>query len=144
VPQTQRAAPTHAPWQGQDPAGDDLSVLRQLNDNYVQAFRASDVAWYDAHLADDYVVIYGNGAFHDRGSALQDFAQPYFETHLKSFPVGKVRIRRFDDVALIHAENAYELKDGRHGINRYTDIWVKQGGKWRCVAAHITVHQPPA
>ena len=60
---------------------------------------------------------------------------------MKSFPVDKVTIRRFDDVALIHAENAYELKDGRKGVSRYTDIWHKQNGRWRCIAAHITVHK---
>ncbi len=143
VPQNLGTAPTHAPWQGKDPSGDDLSVLRQLNEHYVRAFRESDVAWYDAHLADDYVAVYGNGAFHDRASALSDFAKPTFREHLKSFPVDRVRIRRFDDVALIHAENAFEFKDGRRAISRYTDIWVKQNGQWRCVAAHITAHQPP-
>lgn len=133
--------PVHAPWQGQDPTGDDLSVLRTLNENYVQAFRAADVAWYDAHLAPDYVVVYGDGSFHDRAAALADFAQPNFATYIKSFPVDAVSIRRYGDVALIHAENDYELKDGRTGVNRYTDIWLKQDGIWRCVAAHITVHK---
>lgn len=133
--------PAHAPWQGRDPTGDDLSVLRTLNESYVQAFRAADVAWYDAHLASDYVVVYGDGSFHDRAAALADFAQPYFATHMKSFPVDIVSIRRYGDVALIHAENDYELKDGRTGVNRYTDIWLKQDGKWRCISAHITVHR---
>jgi hypothetical protein len=60
-------------------------------------------------------------------------------------PVGHVlRIRCFDDVAIIHAENDYELKDGRTGISRYTDIWVKQiDDAWKCVAAHITVFRAP-
>lgn len=136
------AVPAHAPWQGRDPTGDDLSVLRTLNENYVQAFRAADVAWYDAHLAPDYVVVYGDGSFHDRAAALGDFAQPYFATHIRSFPVDAIRIRRYGDVALIHAENDYVLKDGRTGVNRYTDIWRKQDGTWRCIAAHITVHKP--
>ena len=136
------AAPAHAPWQGQDPTGDDLEVLRTLNEHYVQAFRAADVAWYDAHLAPDYVVVYGDGSLHDRGAALADFAQPYFATHLKSFPVDDVSIRRYGDVALIRAENAYELKDGRKGVNRYTDLWLKQDGRWLCIAAHITAHKP--
>ena len=137
------AAPAHAPWQGEQPRGDDLTVLRALNEQYVQAFRDADVAWYDAHLAPDYVVVSGDGSYHDRGAALADFAHPYFAEGIHSFPLDKVRIRRFGDVALIHAENAYELKDGRKGVNRYTDIWFKQDGTWRCVAAHITVHQPP-
>jgi ketosteroid isomerase-like protein len=49
----------------------------------------------------------------------------------------QVRIRRYGDVALIHAENVAELKDGRQVTSRYTDIWYKQDGRWLCIAAHI-------
>ena len=133
-----------APWQGTDPQGDDLAVLAELNAQYVQAFRTADVDWYDAHLAPDYSVVSGDGSRLDRAAALADFAMPHFAQHIADFPLDKVRIRRFGDVALIHAENAYTLKDGRKGVNRYTDIWVKRDGRWRCVAAQITVHQPPS
>lgn len=132
-----------AQWQGQDPSGDDLAVLRTLNENYVKAFREADVAWYDAHLAPDYVVVSGDGSLHDRAGALADFGKPSFAMYIKAFPVDKVNIRLFDAVALIHAENAYELKDGRKGVSRYTDIWHKENNRWRCVAAHITVHVSP-
>ena len=62
---------------------------------------------------------------------------------MRSFPVDKVSVRRFHDVALIHGENAYELKDGRTGVSRYTDIWQKQDGRWLCIAAHINVYKAP-
>lgn len=138
-------APAHAPWRGKDPVGDDLAVLRELNAQYVRAFREADVAWYDAHLAPDYVVVNGDGSFHDRARALAEFAEPVYATYLQSFPVDKVRIRLFGDIALIHAENAYERKDRRRGVNRYTDIWHKRAdGRWQCIAAHITVHKAPA
>ncbi len=137
-------APPPAPWHGRDPCGDDLTVLRLLNAHYVQAFREADVAWYDAHLAPDYVVVSGDGTLEDRGAALADFALPYFATSMVAFPVARVNIRRFHDVALVHAENDYLLKDGRTGISRYTDIWHKHCGRWRCIAAHITVHKAPA
>jgi len=138
------AVPAHETWQGKDPGGDDAAILRTLNENYVNAFREADVAWYDAHLAPDYVVVSGDGSFHDRAAALANFAKPSFATFMKSFPVDKVTIRRFDDVALINAENAYELKDGRTGVSRYTDIWHKKDGQWQCIAAHITVRKAPA
>lgn len=121
-PKTPRArARLHAPWQGKDPAGNDLAVLRQLNESYVRAFREADVAWYDAHLAPDFVVVNNDGSYHDRARALAEFAEPYFATYMRSFPVDKVRIRRFGDV------------------------WRKQAdGRWLCIAAHITTHKPPA
>ena len=115
-----------------------------LNEQYVAAFRHADVAWYGAHLAPDYVVVYGDGSLHDRDAALADFAQPYFATHLKSFPVGLPHIRRHGDLAVVRAENDYRRKDGRRGINRYTDLWLERNGRWQCIAAHITVHKPPS
>lgn len=131
-------------WEGQDPSVDDLSLLRALNEDYVRAFRDADVAWYGAHLAPDYVMVSGDGAQWDRAATLSRFAQPTFAVAMRSFPVGKVTVRRFHDVALIHAENAYELKDGRKGVSRYTDIWQKRDGRWLCVAAHITVRSAPS
>lgn len=136
--------PAIPPWKGRDPEGSDDEVLSQLNESYVDAYRRADIAWYDAHLAPDYNVVNSDGSRHDRSRALQEFAKPSYAEHMKSFPVGKVKIRRFGDVALIHAENAFELKDGRKGINRYTDIWQKQqDGSWRCLAANITTFKKP-
>jgi hypothetical protein len=40
----------------------------------------------------------------DRRTPLS-FAQPLFTTHMKSFSLDHVRIRRFGEVALIHAES---------------------------------------
>jgi ketosteroid isomerase-like protein len=135
-------APAHAPWGGADPAGDDESVLRALNAGYVQAFLDSDVAWYDAHLAPDYLVVFGDGSLHDKGSLLAAAARPV--ANMRSFPVASVSIRRFGDLALIHAENPYERTDGKKGVNRYTDVWHKRDGRWLCVAAHVTRHKLPS
>jgi ketosteroid isomerase-like protein len=137
-------APVRAAWQGQDPAGDDNTVLTALNERYVRAFREADVAWYDAHLAPDCVVISSDGSCKDRAAALADFARPVFAESMKSFPVDRVQVRRFAEVALIHATNVFELKDGRIGENRYTDVWVRHAARWRCVAAHITTHRAPS
>lgn len=138
------APPRPAAWTGQDPTADDASLLKTLNENYVQAFRDADVAWYGAHLAPDYLMVSGDGAQWDRAAALSRFAQPTFARTMRAFPVDKVTVRRFHHVALIHAENAYQLKDGREGVSRYTDIWQKRDGRWLCIAAHISVHQAPA
>ncbi|MBE7416590.1 MAG: nuclear transport factor 2 family protein [Ideonella sp.] len=144
VPAWHGRAPAHAAWSGHDPELDDMALLHALNESYVQAFRDADVAWYAAHLAPDYLVVSSDGSLHDRAAALQRFAQPTFAATMRSFPVGQVRVRRFHDVALIHAENAYELKDGRKGVSRYTDIWHRRDGRWHCIAAHITEHKAPA
>ena len=58
------------------------------------------------------------------------------DTH-QIIPVDNVSIQSYGDLALIRAENDYELKDGRKGANRYADIWLKRDGQWQCIAAHI-------
>lgn len=137
-------APAHTAWVGKDPVGDDDAVLQRLNEQYVQAYREADVGWYDAHLAPDYDAVQGDGTLSERGAALARFALRDFAAHMRDFPVGRVRVRRFGELALIHAENAYTLKDGRRGVSRYTDIWQRvRDGRWRCVAAHITPHREP-
>jgi ketosteroid isomerase-like protein len=138
-------APAQAAWAGREPAGDDDAVLHRLNEHYVQAYREADVAWYDAHLAPEYDAVQSDGTLSERGAALARFALRDFEANMREFPVGRVRVRRFGELALIHAENAYTLKDGRRGISRYTDIWHRgREGRWQCVAAHITPHRAPA
>ncbi len=145
VPMASRTgvAPQIEPWSGQDPTGDDTAVLHLLNTQYVQAYRDADVAWYDAHFASDYCAVQGDGTITDRAASLARFAIASYAREMQAFPVDKVVVRRFADVALIHAENAYTLKDGRQGISRYTDIWNRQRAGWRCVAAHITEYQEP-
>jgi len=66
-----------------------------------------------------------------------------FAEHFRDFPVGEVNVRRFGDVALIEAENACEMKDGRRGISRYVDIRHQAGRHRKRVSAHITAFQAP-
>ncbi len=143
APSTRSAGALSTPrWAGTDPRGDDTAVLTELNARYVQAFRESDIAWYDAHLAPDYGVSNGDGSWSDRGAALAAFAQPTFATHYREFPVDAVHIRRLAsgavELALVEAENRWLRRDGRRGISRYTDIWLRDGARWLCIAAHIT------
>ncbi len=136
------SAPAHARWDGEYPVGNDEQILQTLNAGYVQAFLDSNVGWYDAHLAPEYLVVFGDGTFHDKGSLLAAAAHPV--TNMTSFPTVQVSIRRFGSVALIHAENPYERKDGLKGVNRYTDVWHKRDGRWACIAAHVTRHKSPS
>jgi ketosteroid isomerase-like protein len=142
VAMIRETGPFHAPWRGVEPSGYDDDVLHELNKGYVQAFLDSNVAWYDAHLASDYLVVFGDGSLQDKGSLLAAAAHPV--TNMQSFPTTSVTVRRFGDVALIHAENPYVRTDGLRGVNRYTDLWHKRDGRWMCIGAHVTRHKLPS
>jgi hypothetical protein len=38
----------------------------------------------------------------------------------------------------VRATTSYRKADGQPGKGRCTDIWARRGGRWVCVAAHVT------
>ena len=113
----------------------DEATLRDLNAAYVRAFLECDVAWYQQHLADDFVCIESDGSLLDKPQFLRATAEPH---DVVSFDLQHVRIRRFGDVALIHALGHFAHEDGRTGTSRYTDVYAKFGDEWKTISAQIT------
>jgi len=113
----------------------DEATLQDLNAGYVRAFLECDVAWYEKHLADDFVCIESDGSLVDKPQFLRATAEPH---DVVSFDLQEVRIRFFDDVALIHARGLFTHEDGRTGTSRYTDVYAKLGDEWKAVSAQIT------
>jgi ketosteroid isomerase-like protein len=113
----------------------DLEVLDKLNKAYVDAVQNSDVRWFKEHLSSDFVNSNPDGTIVDRGGFLAQVAKP---VALKGLEPREVKIRLFGDFAIIHAKTVYRKPDGQPGAGRYTDIWMRRDGRWRCVAAHVT------
>lgn len=126
-----------------DTAGADAAAtktLERLNQEYVDAFLKSDVAWYREHLANDFVCIVSDGSVLDKEAFLRDTAEG---PGVKSYTLEEVRIRTYGSTALVQARGEYTRPDGTIGTSRYTDVWALQDGKWKTVSAQITRIQPP-
>jgi ketosteroid isomerase-like protein len=55
------------------------------------------------------------------------------------------RIDVFGDFALVRAVNRHALIQGGKevvGMSAYTDVYVREGGRWLCVQAQITAVAP--
>jgi ketosteroid isomerase-like protein len=113
----------------------DLQVLEALNQGYVRSAETSDMRWYEAHLAEDFMSSNPDGSFVDRAGFLARMARPYPGSNLHA---EDVRVRIIGEVTIIHAGFQYLKPDGAAGTGRYTDIWARCGGRWLCVAAHFT------
>src|SRR5688500_12058795 len=111
----------------------DLKVLEDLNRGYVRAAETSDVHWYEENLADDFLANY-NGTLLDRAGLLQRVARPYPGSNPQAVDV---RIRCFNDLAIVHACFRFRTLDGDAGSGRYTDVYGRRGGRWVCIAAHF-------
>lgn len=118
-----------------DSATSDLDLLQTLNRNYVRSVQESDVGWFDAHLADDFLNSNPDGTLVDRAGFLAQIARKSPVTNLKE---DDVRIVIRGDFAFIHARTRFTKADGSQGAGRYTDIWWKRDNRWLCVSAHVT------
>lgn len=117
------------------PAHDDRAVLASLNADYVGSVLKSDVKRFEEILATDFRNTNPDGTILDRAGFLAQVAKP---SNLTSLTAEDVEIRIFGTTAIVHARTVYTTSDGRPGSGRYTDIWHKQNGRWRAVAAHVT------
>ena len=113
----------------------DRETLEALNRHYIRSVQESDVRWFDEHLAPDFLNTNPDGSLVDRAGFLKQIAPP---CPVANLDIEDVRIRIFGETAIIHARTTYKKGSGQPGAGRYTDIWARSDGRWRCVAAHVT------
>lgn len=112
-----------------------MDILQELNAGYIRSVRESDVAWFERHLADDFVNSNADGTLVDRAGFLAQVARPLV---VRDFRCDDVRIRVLGELAIIHARTLYTKPDGSQGAGRYTDVWARRAGQWLCVCADVT------
>jgi ketosteroid isomerase-like protein len=113
----------------------DLDILHALNRDYIDSVQNSDVRRFDEILAAEFYCSNPDGSLLDREGFLKQTARPVTIAHLRA---EDVMIRLLGDVAIVHARTSYALPNGGAGAGRYTDVWARQDGTWRCVSAHVT------
>jgi ketosteroid isomerase-like protein len=113
----------------------DLATLLALNGDYIRSVQAGNVRRFEEILAEDFVCTNPDASFLDRAGFLKQTAAP---VTIKGLAAHDVNVRILGEVALIHARTTYTRPDGAPGAGRYTDVWARRGGRWLCVAAHVT------
>ena len=113
----------------------DMNVLLDLNRDYVEAVKRSDVEWFRRVLVDDFRCSLPDGSVLDRDRFLEHVARPLEITALEAHDV---EARVMGDMAIVHARTTFSTPDGRAGFGRYTDVWYRRNGRWLVAAAHFT------
>jgi catechol 2,3-dioxygenase-like lactoylglutathione lyase family enzyme/ketosteroid isomerase-like protein len=119
-----------------------LAELRALNARFIHNFVTNDVASHDALLHPDFVYMRANGALVDRASYLRDWATGFDADVIPYWDTRDETITLIGPVALVRAVNKHVIRasDGREttGMSAYTDVYLREGGRWLCVQAQIT------
>ena len=113
----------------------DLDLLHSLNHDYIASVQNADVRRFDEILAAEFYCSNPDGSLINREGFLAQTARP---APIRNLSAHDVVIRLFGDIAIIHARTTYTLQNGDQGAGRYTDVWARQNGAWRCVSAHVT------
>ncbi len=109
--------------------------IRRLNEQYVAAAISGDVEWYRKMLAEEFVCIDSDGSVLDKAAFLRLTAQ---EPELAEYRLAEVDVRFYGDVALVRCTGHWTAKNGKPGVSRYLDVYVRDDPSWKVVSAQIT------
>ena len=119
-------------------ASPDEAFLRQLDHDITTASWKNDAAWFDQHLAPDYVLTTSSGKMVDRKAFLASFATP---VHIDPYEPSEVVVRLYGETAVITGRIEQKYVTGGEAVDadlRYTDVWRKIGGEWKYSAGHAS------
>lgn len=110
--------------------------LRQVENDWVSALKTKDVDRLSDILANDWMEMRWDGAVTTKEEVLADLKSP--RNSLDSFEMGSISVRLFGTTAIVTGRDSERSTD--HGLDSsgeyvWTDVFVRQGGKWKAVAS---------
>ena len=127
-----------------DPADPVVVELRAREDDYTRGVRNKDIGLLNTVFAESFIDTSETGKLINK--------QQYFEelkadrSTIESLVTDQFKILVYGDAAVASSRFVLKGKDENgksvEEIGRATDIWVKQNGKWMCVAAHSSRIKP--
>ena len=111
-------------------------TIRALNQQYIDAARISNGNWFGQHMAEDVVVVLGDGRRVGKAEFLATLkSQP---RDYKSLTVRDVTIRFYGATVIVDGTAPWELRDGTTGVTRYIDTYAWLDCRWQVVSAQLT------
>ena len=116
------------------------SVIRQLDQERIQAQIDADRAALDRLYADDFIGIGPSGTVRTKPQLLSDFTSG--DLKFQSITTDDVQVRVYGNTAVETGRSTMIGQDKGKVVprdNRFTRVWVKQQGRWRLVANHYSL-----
>jgi len=117
----------------------DVVVLKGLNQAWLDCYPTKDTTTLGGILADDFQLIAPSGAKMSKNDVLKNVATGDPATAV----LDSVEVRMLtSDAAIITAYLSFTIHSAGQAVsarNCYQDVYLKKAGKWRAVAAHVTV-----
>ena len=115
-------------------------VIRQLDQERIQAQIDADRVALDRLYADDFIGIGPSGTVRTKPQVLSDFTSG--DLKFQSITTDDVQVRVYGNTAVETGLSTMIGQDKGKVVprdNRFTRVWVKQQGRWRLVANHYSL-----
>jgi uncharacterized protein (TIGR02246 family) len=113
--------------------------LIDLEKAWNAAFLSKDLATLARIMADDIVIVYGDGS---RATKVEDIAHIGKGEHVTTSMQDEFQVRIFGDAAVVMSRlTATGLRDGKQFTAqqfRYIDVFEKRDGRWQCTITQNT------
>ena len=132
------AVSAHAQSQGQSQSRV-VEEIKKVDRERIQAQVNADSVALDRIYADDFVGIGPSGTLRTKKDVLSDFASGSLK--FQSITTDDVLIRVYGNAAVETGLSTMKGQDAGKVVpeeNRFTRVWIKQGGRWRLVANHYS------
>ena len=131
-----KAADAKKPAASANAASDEL---KQIENDWVDASKTKNAEKLGDILADSWVGLGWDGKRTDKAKALAEMKTP--GNSLDTIEMGPMNVRVFGNSAVVTGSDTEKsMENGKDTSGKYvwTDVFVKQNGKWRAVASQST------
>jgi len=118
----------------------DAAEIRALELKVADWYKNRQVQTFAMLLDDDFVITFEDGSTYSKTGYLSYTASS--STVVESVELSDLKIRLHGDTAIVigvYHEKGVDSRQAYDYHDRFTDVWMKKGGKWRLVAAHYAV-----
>jgi ketosteroid isomerase-like protein len=123
-------------------AGGAEQEVRKLERAWLDAYEQSDAKAMGAIVADDFTITFPDGSMQTKPQIMEMIKRPRGPASpAPRFYTEDVRSRAYGDTVILmgrviseYAREGKTVKDA----SRYTDTYVKRGGRWQVVASHLS------
>ena len=116
-----------------------VEEIRKVDQERIHAQVHADAVALDRIYADDFIGIGPSGTLRTKKDVLSDFTSGSLK--FQSITTDDVQIRVYGDAAVETGLSTMKGQDAGKVVpeeNRFTRVWIKQGGRWRLVSNHYS------
>jgi ketosteroid isomerase-like protein len=118
----------------------DAANIRSLELKWTESYKQRQVDILSSLLAEDFVITIEDGSTYSKTGYISHSAEP--SVHVEVAEMSDMKVRMHGNAAVVTGTyHERGVSDGKpyEDRDRFTDVWMKSGGKWQVVASHYSV-----